>query len=42
VREGIHRIRRNPFLLHRNVRGFVFDVATGQLNEVHAAEPVPA
>ena len=42
VREGIHRIRGNPFLLHRNVRGFVFDVATGQLNEVHVAEAVPA
>ena len=38
VREGIHRIRHNPFLLHHDVRGFVFDVATGNLNEVHAAE----
>ena len=35
VREGIHRIRGNPFIPHRdNVRGFVFDVESGKLNEV--------
>jgi carbonic anhydrase len=35
VREGLHRIHRNPFLLQRDaVRGFVFDVATGKLHEV--------
>jgi len=38
VREGLHRIHRNPFLLHHEVRGFVFDVATGKLGEVHVAE----
>jgi carbonic anhydrase len=38
VREGLQRIRRNPFLPHKdNVRGFVFDVATGQLREVDPA-----
>jgi carbonic anhydrase len=35
VRAGIARIKSDPHLLHRdNVRGFVFDVATGKLNEV--------
>jgi carbonic anhydrase len=39
VREGINRIKANPFIVHKdNVRGFVFDVATGQLKEV-VAEP---
>jgi carbonic anhydrase len=36
VRAGIARIESDPHLLHRDrVRGFVFDVATGKLNEVH-------
>ncbi len=35
VRSGIARIKADPHLLHRDrVRGFIFDVATGQLNEV--------
>ncbi len=35
VRGGIARIKADPHLLHRNrVRGFIFDVATGKLNEV--------
>ncbi len=34
VRAGIARIKADPHLLHKNVRGFVFDVATGKLNEV--------
>jgi carbonic anhydrase len=36
VREGIERIKSHPYLLHRDVRGFVFDVATGRLHEVSA------
>jgi carbonic anhydrase len=35
VRQSIVRIDASPFLPHRDaVRGFVFDVATGRLNEV--------
>jgi carbonic anhydrase len=34
VRQGIARIRESPFIPNKNVRGFVFDVATGSLNEV--------
>jgi carbonic anhydrase len=35
VREGLRRIQANPFIPHKDkVRGFVFDVATGKLNEV--------
>jgi len=38
VREGLQRIARNPFLVHKDhVRGFVFDVASGKLHEVNAA-----
>jgi carbonic anhydrase len=37
VRQSIARIKASPFLPHRDdVRGFVYDVATGRLNEVHA------
>ena len=39
VRQGIHRIQTHPFLLHRDVRGFVFDVDSGKLHEV---ETTPA
>ncbi len=36
VRAGIARIKADPHLLHRDaVRGFIFDVATGALTEVH-------
>ncbi|HEX5404853.1 MAG TPA: carbonic anhydrase [Pseudonocardiaceae bacterium] len=35
VRQSIGRIKASPFLPHtESVRGFVFDVATGTLNEV--------
>jgi carbonic anhydrase len=35
VRQSIARIKASPFLPHTGaVRGFVFDVATGKLNEV--------
>ena len=35
VRQSIGRITANPFIPHRDqVRGFVFDVATGRLQEV--------
>ena len=35
VRKSIQRIRSSPFLLHRDkVRGFVYEVETGQLREV--------
>ncbi|MEK8174767.1 carbonic anhydrase [Streptomyces sp. M19] len=38
VRQSIRRIRANPFVPHRaSVRGFVFDVATGRLDEVDEA-----
>ena len=37
VRQSIARIKASPFVPHKeHVRGFVFDVATGQLNEVKA------
>jgi carbonic anhydrase len=35
VRQSIARIKASPFVPHKdNIRGFVFDVATGKLNEV--------
>jgi carbonic anhydrase len=34
VRQSIARIQASPFIPHKNVRGFVFDVATGRLDEV--------
>jgi carbonic anhydrase len=35
VRQSIARIKANPFVPHKDaIRGFVFDVATGMLNEV--------
>ncbi len=35
VRQSMARIAASPFIPHRNaIRGFVFDVATGKLNEV--------
>jgi carbonic anhydrase len=35
VRQSIGRIKVSPFIPHKDsVRGFVFDVATGRLNEV--------
>lgn len=39
VRQSIRRVRKSPFLLHRDaVRGFVYDVDTHQLREVEAEE----
>lgn len=36
VRIAIRRVREHPFLPHRDrVRGFVYDVETGHLREVH-------
>src|SRR6516162_3801440 len=35
VRQSIARIKTSPFIPHKDaIRGFVFDVATGKLNEV--------
>jgi carbonic anhydrase len=35
VRESVQSIEQSPFLVHRgDVRGFIFDVATGDLREV--------
>jgi carbonic anhydrase len=35
VREGLHVVLQSPFVPHKhNVRGFVFDVSTGKLDEV--------
>jgi carbonic anhydrase len=35
VRQSVARIKANPFIPYKDsVRGFVFDVATGKLNEV--------
>ncbi|MCW5950700.1 MAG: carbonic anhydrase [Propionibacteriaceae bacterium] len=35
VRQSIGRIKASPFVVHKDaIRGFVFDVATGKLNEV--------
>jgi len=39
VRQSIARIKASPFLPNKDsVRGFVYDVATGRLNEVEAGE----
>jgi carbonic anhydrase len=38
VRQSIRRVRRSPFLMHRDiVRGFVYDVDSHRLHEVHVA-----
>jgi carbonic anhydrase len=37
VRTAIARVRDHPFLPHRDrVRGFVYEVETGHLREIHA------
>jgi carbonic anhydrase len=37
VRQSVARIKASPFVPHKDaIRGFVFDVATGKLNEVSA------
>jgi carbonic anhydrase len=39
VRQSIRRVRRSPFILHRDgVRGFVYDVDTHRLREIHAED----
>ena len=39
VRQSIRRVRRSPFLLHRDlVRGFVYDVDSHRLGEVEVDE----
>ncbi|MFH8611056.1 beta-class carbonic anhydrase [Streptomyces sp. NPDC018029] len=38
VRQSMERVRTSPFLLHTDdIRGFVFDVKTGLLREIHPA-----
>ena len=40
VRQSLRRIEASPFVTrHESLRGFVFDVATGRLNEVTSATP---
>jgi carbonic anhydrase len=34
VRQSIARVEASPFISHKNVRGFVYDVATGRLSEI--------
>ncbi len=36
VRESLRRITKSPFIPHKNVRGFVYDVTDGSLREVEA------
>jgi carbonic anhydrase len=37
VRQSIRRIQASPFIPHKDsIRGFVYDVTTGRLNEVRA------
>jgi carbonic anhydrase len=39
VRQSILRVRQSPFLLHRElVRGFVYDVDTHRLREIHVED----
>jgi carbonic anhydrase len=39
VRQSIRRVRRSPFLLHRDVvRGFVYDVDGHRMREVHVED----
>jgi carbonic anhydrase len=35
VRQSIARIEASPFIPHKNVRGFIYDVHSGALREVH-------
>ncbi len=38
VAQSVLRVRRSPFLIHRDlVRGFVYDVDTHRLREIHVA-----
>ena len=39
VRQSILRVRQSPFLLHRElVRGFVYDIDTHRLREIHVED----
>ncbi len=41
VRQSIARIEASPYVPHKDrIRGFVYDVKTGKLNEVHAKSAV--
>jgi carbonic anhydrase len=43
VRQSIRRVRRSPFLLHRDdVRGFVYDVDGHRMREVHVDDETAA
>jgi carbonic anhydrase len=35
VHQSIARIQASPFIPHKNVRGFVYQVEDGRLREVH-------
>ena len=37
VRQTAARLRANPFIPKKNIRGFVYEVKTGRLREVQAA-----
>jgi carbonic anhydrase len=34
VKQSINRVKADPFLVHKDVRGFVYEVETGKLREV--------
>jgi carbonic anhydrase len=34
VKQSIERVKANPYIVHKNVRGFVYEVETGKLREV--------
>ncbi len=34
VRQSMARIKASPFIPHKNVRGFVYEVESGRLREV--------
>ena len=34
VRQSIARVKANPYIVHKNVRGFVYEVETGKLREI--------
>ncbi|HEU0316398.1 MAG TPA: carbonic anhydrase [Solirubrobacteraceae bacterium] len=34
VKQSIERVKANPFIVHKNVRGFVYEVESGRLREV--------
>jgi carbonic anhydrase len=34
VRQSVQRVQASPFIPHKNVRGFVYEVETGRLREV--------